>query len=262
MINLQAIVDRFGAELVSCRDDCVGICRDQEAGISPRGFYLDRSSTTGRGCFVVGLNPGRSKQSERDFFLKEGCTYEAVKEFYRRSKFSYHTKARSVIDQLGLDGPILWSNLAKCENKSNQKQLPPIQTMRHCAGRFLLRELAETPSDWPVIALGRDAFMALAYLVPQRAVIGIPHPTGGGGLDFRKMWANTDLRQDLKDRAASALASSERRAVWLGSSKQGFPADEFVPPVPPRERIQDSVAGAESSKPLRTLTNRIPLLMA
>ncbi len=146
-------------------------------------------------------------------------TYDRVKEFYASSRFAYFTKARRVVDELGLTGPIVWSNLAKCENARGQKELPPIQTMRHCYGRFLRRELETIPREWPALALGRDVFLALAYLVPERAVIGIPHPTGARSFHTLFKQDGT-LRDDLRDRAADALSAPELGAVWLGLRKE------------------------------------------
>ena len=34
----------------------------------PRTLFLDRPDSPGRGCFVVGLNPGTSKPQERAFY--------------------------------------------------------------------------------------------------------------------------------------------------------------------------------------------------
>jgi hypothetical protein len=221
MAALQDMIDGIGADLVTCSDCCTGIWRDQSQGIVPRSLFLDRAGSADRGCFAVGLNPGTSRAKERTFYLRVGMTYDRVKE-YRRSidDIPYFQRARTVIDLLGLRGPIIWSNLAKCENAEGRKDLPPVQTMRHCAGRFLRRELEVAPPDWAVLAIGRDAFMALAYVVPKRAVIGIPHTTGAYQ-DFRKTFENGRLRKETEDRAAAALSSAEPGAAWLGRGKQG-----------------------------------------
>ena len=48
-----------------------------------------------------------------------------------------------------------------------------------------------------------------------------PHPTGGGGVGFRKILdKNKMLRKELRDRAEEALSATEQKAVWLGSGKQ------------------------------------------
>jgi hypothetical protein len=83
-----------------------------------------------------------------------------------------------------------------------------------------MRELTATPATWAVLGIGWEAYRALAYLVPERAVIGIPHPTGGFR-DFRKMLVSGHLLEEIKDRAARHLNSPEPGAVWLGSEKSG-----------------------------------------
>lgn len=211
------MIDRLGVELVICTDGCDGICLDPSAGILPRSLFLERPDAPGRGCLAVGLNPGTSSEAERRFYQESGTTYECVKQ-YRTSiaDIPYLKRARRIIDQLGLNGPIIWSNLAKCENETGRKGLPPLQTLRHCVRRFLNRELEAAPQDWAVLGIGWEAYRALAYLVPERVVIGIPHPTGGYR-DFRKMLEREMLRNEIKHRAATALSAAEPDAVWLGA---------------------------------------------
>jgi len=228
MPTLGQMIDNLGAELVNCRDVCSGIWQDQGIGVIPRSLFLERPTATARGCLAVGLNPGTSSESERRFYLEVEITYDRVKEYrlkgYRGRRLindiPYFERTRAVIDQLGLHGPILWSNLAKCENQKGRKDLPPIQTLRHCTRRFLKRELDASPPEWIVLGIGWEAFRAVAYLVPERCVIGIPHPTGGYR-DFRKLLNNGSLLEDLKSHALCAMRSNDPAAVWLGGGKEG-----------------------------------------
>ena len=216
MSELQTKIDLLGNELTACGEKCAGICRDQSKGIMPRSLFLERPDANGRGCIVIGINPATSLPPERKAYLKYGITYKGVNE-YRREKenITYFKRVRLVIGELNLPGPILWSNLAKCENTKGRKGLPPVLTIRRCVGRFLHRELEIAPPDWPILTLGRDAYSALIYLAPQRAVIGIPHPTGSRQ-DFPKMFTGKHLRKAIANRAAQALSSSEAGVVWLG----------------------------------------------
>lgn len=221
MSALNERIDRLGAELVACKDGCAGILQRQSDGILPRSLFLERPDATGRGCLAVGLNPGTSKPVERAFYLAHEITYDRVKKYRTRiSAGPYFTRTQSIINQLGLTGPIIWSNLAKCENTSDRDGLPPLQTLRHCTRRFLARELHESPSDCVVLGIGWEAYRALAYLVPERTVIGIPHPTGGYR-DFRKMLDATLLRAEIRHRALAALRSPEPSALWLGAGRHG-----------------------------------------
>ena len=82
------------------------------------------------------------------------------------------------------------------------------------------RELAAIPSKWVVLGIGWEAYRALAYLVPERVVIGIPHPTGGFR-GFRKLMTDGTLLREVKNRALSSLSVREPGAVWLGVQKPG-----------------------------------------
>lgn len=214
-------VNFLGGKLLDCRDACQGIQQDRSAGVLPRSLFLERPDATGRGCLAVGLNPGTSRPPERRFFREDGPTYENTKQYRMRiNDRPYFKRSRQVIDQLGLTGPILWSNLAKCENETGRKKSPPLQTLRHCTTKYLRQELAASPPEWIVLGIGWEAFRALAYLVPERGVIGIPHPTGGFR-DFRKLLNDGALLEDLKKRALQAMRLSEPAAVWLGGGKEG-----------------------------------------
>jgi hypothetical protein len=220
-LDLRAAIDQIGTELVNCGADCAGIHRNREAGILPRCLILERGESSGRGCVAIGLNPGRSPEAERHFYVRFGCTYESVKDYWHShvAKIQYYVKARRLIEQLGLDGPILWSDLAKCENAAESK-VPPLQTLRQCSGRFLSQELEAAPSEWPIVALGWEAYRALAYLVPRRAVVGIPHPTGSWGA-FSQMFEDGSIRPGLRERAVTAMSGVPPKAVWLGQIKDG-----------------------------------------
>lgn len=75
----------------------------------------------------------------------------------------------------------MWTDIAKCQNESDEVCLSiedHPQTFRTCSALFLTKEIDSCPADWPIIAAGREAYRALLYLCPNRALIGIPHPTG------------------------------------------------------------------------------------
>jgi hypothetical protein len=139
----------------------------------------------GRGAAVVGLNPGRSKKDEQRYYLGNQCTYASAMSWFhdKHLQCKYHKHLRRLVDALGLIGPTLWTELAKCENDPEFEELP-LQTLRTCSGVFLQRELKCLPAGWPLLGVGREAYKALAYLFPKRTVIGVPHPTGSRGQFF------------------------------------------------------------------------------
>jgi len=225
MATIEIDLDQLGKELVNCSDGCADIVCNQRKGILPRCMILERPNAKGRGCLAVGLNPGPSKAFERTFYIKHGISYRTVKEYWHEnnSKIPYYSKSRRIIDAIGLTGPIIWSDLAKCENKLSLKNQPPrLQTLRHCYHRFLRHELELMRDKWPVLGFGWEAYRALAYLVPKRAVIGIPHPTGSHG-HFTALFEpnNGPMKGNIREMATKAILSPEPMAVWLSGKKRG-----------------------------------------
>jgi hypothetical protein len=216
MAELAAVIDRLGEELVRCRRGCAGIVHDESQGILPRCLILERGDATGSGCLVAGINPGRSKPKERSRYRECGASYRTIREYWDLAiaDVPYYKHLRNLLDQLGFSGPIIWSDLAKCENASGVQGLLPLQTLRTCAGRFLHRELEATPPGWPVLGVGGEAYKALAYLEPLRTVIGVPHPTGSRG-QFFALFRDGHLRSEVKRLVQGVLSASEPTAVWL-----------------------------------------------
>jgi hypothetical protein len=210
--------DRLCNELVSCTDGCFGISNDRDMGILPRCLNLEHAQAEGRGCLAVGLNPGESDKCERDYYIQQGISYCSVKSYWNQKlhEIDYHSKVRKLIRCVGLNGPIIWTELAKCERSKESRQVP-LDTLRHCARRFLLRELKLVPPNWPIIGIGKEAFVALSYIAPERAVIGVPHPTGAWGRSFdKKLFPCGLMNEERRARAVDAISSAELKAVWLG----------------------------------------------
>jgi hypothetical protein len=157
-------------------------------GIIPRGLIFETTNRkqNATGSVFVGLNPGQAKKAERSYcsraFESGSLTYETVVQFWENNLriVKYYDELRKVADALGLDGPILWTDLVKCQGKSRRTPLR-VQTIRHDIHKYLLEEITEIPESWPLVAVGDKAFEILSYSFPTRLVIGIPHPTGSYG---------------------------------------------------------------------------------
>ncbi len=151
MRTLQTDVDRLGAELLMCTDNCAGICCDQQAGVLPRGLHLDLRDVTRRGCLAVGQNPGPSNVSHRNHFRAPRISYDSVKAFYANAeRFSYYKKALIIIDQLGFAARSFG------------------QISRNVKARKLRRDYSRSPSKQGVIALSASCVTSLR----QRLKIG------------------------------------------------------------------------------------------
>jgi hypothetical protein len=206
--------------MVKCNAACVGIECDQRKGVLPRCLYYEPGCTSTRGCAVIGINPGQAKRDQIEHYRTAGGTYEATVQYWEQRiklRHPYYMRTRKLLRSLGLNGPVLWSELAKCQRESGKKGLPPLGTLRTCAGRFLREELALIP-DWPLVALGREAFKALAYLYPTRTVIGVPHPTGAYGNKLAALCCASELRKN-KRKVQSVLTAAPGRLLWLSDQE-------------------------------------------
>ncbi len=112
MPQLVQIIERLGHALVACTRSCDGIVCSRGTGRIPRCLFLDvegRSST--RGAAVVGLNPGRSSERERRYYLDRGCGYDSVVAWFQQRKREHRQCGRRGSGKLrlllGLGGGIL-----------------------------------------------------------------------------------------------------------------------------------------------------------
>ena len=205
----------IGEELVRCSRPCTGVHCSRRTGHIPRCLYFEVVGRRGRqGSIVVGLNPGGSSVFQRRYLLERGCTFAAVSSWFvdHGMRYPYYAHLRRLLDCLGLDGPILWTELAHCENEAGVAQLP-LQTFRTCTRAFLQRELALFPEAWPLVAVGTEAYKGLAYRFPERTVIGASHPTGSRG-HFHSLFKGGRLRSRAAALGRQALRT-KAAAIWL-----------------------------------------------
>jgi hypothetical protein len=209
----------LGAELVECKEGCAGISLEPQRGTIPRCLVFETADRAGPvGCAVVGLNPGQAPDRERQYYMHHGLTYETLVGYWNTygKHHRYAARIRRFLDAAGLTGPILWTELAKCESSGGN--LPPLQTFRCCIAKFLERELSLLPNDWPLVAAGRTSYNALAYRFATRAVIGVPHPTGSRG-HFDKLFGADGLRPAIATQLQAALAGPGL-TLWLDGNSR------------------------------------------
>lgn len=212
--NLEEGIKSIGNRMVACTLNCDGVDLVPAEGKIPRALHLEMDAgSSGRGVIVVGLNPGRAAASERAYFKNVGRTFEHAIEYWNTNAptHPYHVRLKALVLAWGFTGPILWSELAKCQSKENVQALP-LQTFRTCVGEFLREEVSLTPQDWLILAAGRESYKAMSYLFSDRTVVGVPHPTGA--------WLTQNQRLQLDSEEAksvvSDLCSRSRPAVaWL-----------------------------------------------
>lgn len=217
-MNLASHIDEIGRGLVGCDIHCRGIALNHSEGILPRCLILETEGRAeGKGSVIVGINPGRSKAHEREFYSLNGQTYEQEIRYWQKyiAQHPYYRRLRNFADELGFNGAILWTELVKCENVSAESGLPPLQTFRTCTERYLQKELLAVPNDWALIAVGTESYKALAYMFASRVVIGVPHPTGSRGQFARLFDRDKRLLPEVKAQTENISNGGRGEAVWL-----------------------------------------------
>lgn len=170
------LIHNLWDSLSKCRKtDCKGIQNFSEKhGIIPRSLFFEQRGIAGaKPAIVIGLNPGISKEEERDSFKEIDFTYEIV---HKNFEGHYFGRIKTFLDNVGYSGNILWTELYKCEQKTKDTDVP-IQTKAMCYNEHLEKEIDAFP-EWTIFALGNQVFNCLVYNHPERLIISLPHPTG------------------------------------------------------------------------------------
>ena len=189
-----------------------------QVGTPPRCLWPEQSSETDSGVIVVGLNPGRAGPEEIAFYNKVGLTFEATISYLRdnSTRIPYFSELRRFVQAAFGKRSIYWTEVAKCELKHGQANVP-LEMRRTCIELHLKAELSLLPISWPVVAAGRVAFETMAVLCTDRAVLGVPHPTGAFGRQFSTLFAGSTLSVRAAQQASFVL--SQTSAKWLGGGE-------------------------------------------
>lgn len=179
-------INELGKKLVRCNFNCDGINNNPNKGIIPRCLILEKRNGKNN-CIVVGLNPGKCNEKERQYYIKNSIKYSSILRYFLESNLHnapYFKRTRDLISGLNFNGDILWTDLAKCECLGQNGSIP-IQTLRVCINRFLRKEI-EIFKCSTIFALGNDAYRFCALSFPNHFIVGIPHPSGSYG-NFAKI---------------------------------------------------------------------------
>jgi len=120
--ELEKEIRRIGEALVNCSNNCAGVVNDKSKGILPRCLVLEvNNRKKSRGAIIVGINPGHAKEWERREFRSDP-TYDALLDCWNKNEIHpYRRRLSHFIKEMGFSGPILWTNLAKCETEKNRR---------------------------------------------------------------------------------------------------------------------------------------------
>ena len=218
MNDLEISVRHLQVETARCQRACDGVAWQPARGHLPRGLWLDIEAGEGDGhVIIVGQNPGQPLPEEREIYTTRASSsaedlVTAMNEFVASEvlrKHPYYKLMRNAARELGFKGRIVWTDLVKCSAADGGK-LPVHehrQTYSRCMNAWLRTELATFPS-WPVLAAGRATLDALWPLLPERLLVGVPHPTGSYG-DFARLF----MKNKLAPQAQATWEEARRRKV-------------------------------------------------
>lgn len=210
------MINELEKKLIKCNLNCEGVNNNPKKGIIPRCLVQENRKGKNN-CIVVGLNPGKSKSKERQYYLADGIKFDSFPKYFFESNIynrPYFKRARDLITQLGFDGNILWTDLAKCECSGKNGRVP-IQTLRVCINRFLRKEIGVFKCS-TVFALGNVAFDFCALSFPNHFIVGLPHPSGSfGNFSKLKKRVTSNPRRFAKNISEIKDKSGNYRAVHL-----------------------------------------------
>jgi len=212
MSNISDAIYKIGEDMVKNHPQYSDVVYDPKNGIVPRCLIYEEEEghvLPVPGSVIIGINPGHATKWEREFYKKHGPTYEATLKCWdeKIKNHPYYVRGRALVDSIGLHGPILWTELVKCESLPDNTVLS-VQTIRDSINRYLFKELEVIPKNWPLIAVGSEVFKILGYRFPERTVIGIPHITGSYG-QFHKLFSKNKLNPKAEKQLNEVLASKK-----------------------------------------------------
>jgi hypothetical protein len=226
-VSLKTIdqrINSIGNKVINCPKQCVGVTNNSGAGIVPRCIFFDFTDAKSmNGCIIVGINPGRMKIGgpENLHYLRnrKNLSYKTIVDIWSDPPkvHSYYKFLKNFSELIGLNGPILWTELVKCEMAKSNIVIP-LQTFRTCVNMYLVKEIKHIPPAWPVIAVGREAFKALSYIFPARSILGVPHPASKG--NFTRLYKPKKFGNQLKTIVYHKINnhfSSPNGVLWLSS---------------------------------------------
>lgn len=188
--EIETSIDRIANKLIYCNHLCKGeeIVCNLNTGQIPRCLFFEHVNKNHNtfGTIVVGLNPGTPSSNEKNdykhWYSNGQLNYKNMLNRFLNSGYPegfYYGPIRKILNALDLEGPILWTEIAHCESKINEKgkKLPLKRRITSiCSRNFLSKEIKAVPNDWLIIGVGKDAYELLLPMSPEHRLLGISHP--------------------------------------------------------------------------------------
>jgi hypothetical protein len=209
--DIESKIEIIANQLIYCNHLCnaAEIVCGLENGHIPRCLFFEHAGRNSHniGTIVVGLNPGTAGLKEKEEYIswleKGQLEYKNIVNRFLNSGYPegfYYGPVRKILNALNLDGPILWTEVAHCESKLNDKgkKLPLKRlTTSICSRNYLSKEIKSVPNDWIVIGVGKIAYELLLPMFPEHRLVGISHPSF-----FRK---NSKLHKEISSNSSKFI---------------------------------------------------------
>ena len=222
----QKRVEETAEKMLYCnfyKNGCFDVSIDLDEFIFPRCLLWEQKDSTKTGAAIIGINPGQLKDKEKKHYKKwdktQGSLYQAFITLWNSvedtKKVPFYRRLKMLLRDLPIEGSILWGELAHCQNKIAGIN-PSNQTRGICSNNHLFPLLNDLPSDWPIIAVGKEVFNTLSVIYYDRLVIGVPHVTGSRG-HFNRLFVSDSLSNEFKLNSIYQRGNIYNRkgAVWL-----------------------------------------------
>jgi hypothetical protein len=154
------------------------------------------------------------KKCYENNFEEKHLASQIVFDLTKNVKGSYYEKLLSFVKWfLQKENPnIFWTNVVKCESKCKKIGCVHEEAVNRCYEKFLKKEMQiqNLTQKW-IIVVSKRACTVLFSRLNDRKIVGVPHPTGGGGVNFRRMM------NFLRPEDRESIENIKR--CWLKTSK-------------------------------------------
>lgn len=217
--------------LASCRSCPFGITGKRQCGEFPRGLHLEgRELGPATGVMIIGKNPGRadalldSAGYPPDFNPKQYRSADAANVQRILGVHPYYVGLRRLVQCLGIQGPVWWTETMKCQNPIKPAQMTKDDWQKalatklssatmSCVVEHLAYQLERLPTEWPIVFVGDHARSslqrALSDVLADRKgwMVEVPHASGAWSMFDFHFITNIMEHRELARATVTALES-------------------------------------------------------
>jgi hypothetical protein len=214
MKAFKEVIEDIGQNMTTCELACDGIYSNPAKGILPRCLFVEERGNQGlmHITIAIGMNPGIANEDEMERLKGVTCYSTACEKLARYADNDYYKRCTWLIDDLKLDGDILWTEVVKCQNEVPRRN-PNVYTSAFCAGRYLFQEVKAAKERYDkvtILTIGKEVYNQMIFMFPEDKIVGVYHPRSYGFFD--RMFNTSDsrrwkLKYNFKESMQAMLAS-------------------------------------------------------